>query len=346
MKKIVIGLSGGVDSSVAAYLLKEAGYDVYGVTMQTQKNGNDEMIADASKVAECLGIHYDVIDYSDVFKKVVEEYLVSEYLSGRTPNPCVKCNPHVKWASLLSYADKIGADKLATGHYADIIQLANGRYSIRMAASGIKDQSYVLAYLTQEQLKRTMMPLSKYEKSEIREIAKREGIPVAEKPDSQEICFIPDNDYAGYIHRESGTTDVAGNFVNTSGEIIGEHRGIIHYTVGQRKGLGTAFGKPMFVVEIKKETNEVVLGEGHEVFSPAFFAGDINYMGAESFRDGEEVIAKIRYAHKGTPCKVYNRDGGLWCEFDSPQRAITPGQTAVFYDNDGCILAGGDIRKY
>ena len=278
-KKVVVGMSGGVDSSVAAYLLKEQGYEVIGVTMQiwqsetkceVEKKGGCcgiSAVEDARRVAEVLDIPYYVMNFRTEFKRDVIDYFVREYRLGRTPNPCIACNRFVKWEALLERSLLLGAAYIATGHYAQVHCLENGRYALGLSKTAAKDQTYALYNLTQRQLSHTLMPIGAYEKPEVRAIAAAAGLPVAAKPDSQEICFVPDGDYARFIDESTGEPSAPGNFVDTAGQVLGQHRGITHYTVGQRKGLGIAFGEPRYVTALRPETNEVVLGTGEEVFS-------------------------------------------------------------------------------
>lgn len=352
---VVVGMSGGVDSSVAAYLLKEAGYNVIGVTMQIWQDETIDQqeeqggccglsaVDDARRVANQLEIPYYVMNFKEEFQENVIDYFVKEYQKGRTPNPCIACNRYVKWESLLKRSIAIGADYIATGHYARIDKLPNGRYAIKKSVTDSKDQTYALYNLTQEQLKRTLMPVGAYEKSRIREIASEQGLLIANKPDSQEICFVPDNDYASFIERETGIKEETGNFVYEDGEIIGPHKGISHYTIGQRKGLNIAAGHPVFVKEIRSETREVVIGDSNSVFSSLLKANNLNYMGAEQFFVGQQFNAKIRYSHKGELCTVVGLCAGvITLEFNNPVRAITPGQAVVFYEGD-YVLGGGTI---
>lgn len=359
MEKVVVGMSGGVDSSVTAYLLKKAGYDVIGVTMQIWQDEDETVmeenggccglsaVDDARRVANALEIPYYVMNFKNEFKRDVIDYFVEEYLQGRTPNPCIACNRYVKWESLLTRSLSIGADYIATGHYASVVKLENGRYALKKSVSDAKDQTYALYNLSQDQLSKTLMPLGDYTKDQIRAIAKDIGLLVANKPDSQEICFVPDNDYASFIAEYTGKNIEEGNFVDTSGKILGKHKGIIHYTVGQRKGLGIALGKPVFVLEIRPETNEVVIGTNDEIFTDHLYANRLNAMSVEKFQDGMEVTAKIRYNHSGSPCKLTMiSEDIIKCEFTEPQRAVTPGQAVVFYDGD--VVAGGGtiIHEY
>ena len=356
--KVVVGMSGGVDSSVAAYLLKQQGYEVIGVTMQIwQKEDNQTVeenggccglsaVEDARRVAQMLDIPYYVMNFREEFDRKVIRYFMREYLNGRTPNPCIACNRYVKWESLLQRSMQIGADYIATGHYARIEQLPNGRYAIRNSVTAAKDQTYALYNLTQEQLMRTKMPVGAYEKSQVRAIAEELGLYVAHKPDSMEICFVPDQDYARFIEENSGKKIPEGNFVTTDGKIVGRHRGITHYTVGQRKGLNLSMGKPVFVLEIRPETNEVVIGDGTEVYADRLICSDLNFMSVPDFPDDFPVVAKIRYNHRGTKAHV-RRIGADQAEviFEEPVRAVTPGQAVVFYDGE-YVAGGGTISQY
>lgn len=355
-KKVVVGMSGGVDSSVAAYLLKEQGYDVIGVTMQIwqdeeefvqEENGGCcglSAVDDARRVAQRLEIPFYVMNFKKEFKENVMDYFVREYLAGRTPNPCIACNRYVKWESLLRRSLEIGADYIATGHYAKVEQLANGRYAIAKSVTAAKDQTYALYNLTQEQLAHTLMPVGAYHKDEIRKIAEEIGLTVANKKDSQEICFVPDHDYAAFIEREAGDkVPGPGKFVDADGNVLGEHEGITHYTIGQRRGLKLAAGQRVFVTKICPKTNEVVLGGPKDVFTDTLEATQLNAMAVEELQDGMRLMGKIRYAHKGAMCTIEKLGADrIRCHFDEPVRAVTPGQAVVLYDGD-YVAGGGTI---
>lgn len=355
MSSVVVGMSGGVDSSVAAYLLKEQGYDVIGVTMQIWQDEDRDIqeenggccgltaVDDARRVAASLDIPYYVMNFKKEFRENVIDYFTGEYLNGRTPNPCIACNRYVKWEALLTRSLAIGADYIATGHYARVEQLPNGRYALRRSATLAKDQTYALYNLTQEQLSRTLMPVGGYSKDEIRKIASDIGLNVASKPDSQDICFVPDGDYASFIEETVGEKLPEGNFVTPDGKTLGKHKGIIHYTVGQRKGLGLALGHPAFVLEIRPETNEVVIGTYEESLTRTVRADRLNFMSVADLEHPARVFAKIRYNHKGAWCTA-ERTGPdeITCTFEEPQRAVTPGQALVLYDGE-YVMGGGTI---
>lgn len=354
-KKVLVGMSGGVDSSVAAYLLKEQGYEVIGVTMQIWQDDEEfiekeggccslSAVADARRVANKIGIPFYVMNFKDAFKRNVIDYFVDEYMEGRTPNPCIACNKFIKFSSFLDKAMAMGIDYVATGHYA-IIEKHNDRYIIKKSEDDKKDQTYALYNLTQFQLERTLMPCGQYKKSKIREIAKEIGLRVHNKKDSEEICFIPDNDHGRYIKNRFPNKVREGNFVDKQGNILGTHKGIVYYTIGQRKGLGIAFGKPMYVVDINPFRNEVVLGDLEDLLNTELIAKDTNYIPFDTLKEPMEVEAKIRYSQ--TPSKAIItpiEDGRVRVNFHEKQRAITKGQSVVFYKDD-LLIGGGTIEK-
>ncbi len=354
MEKVLVGMSGGVDSAVTALLLKQAGYEVVGITLRTwQSDDGSESrcceIDDAREVARRLNIEFFPVNCTLDFQSHVVDPFIKEYLRGMTPNPCVVCNKAVKWDKLLYYAAVVGAQKIATGHYASVIRLENGRYTVKTALHAEKDQTYMLYRLTQEQLAATLMPLGNYTKSEVRQMAKDAGLPVANKPDSQDICFIPDGSYADFIEKHADKGSVQeGNFVDSEGRVLGTHKGILHYTVGQRKGLGISLGYPAYVTEIRPKTNEVVIASEDALYRSEILCGDLNFLSISGLEKGQTLPCrvKIRYQHAGTTAKISLQDEDtLKISFDSPVRAATPGQSAVFYDEEDRVIGGGKILR-
>ena len=351
---VVVGMSGGVDSSVAAYLLKKQGYNVIGVTMQlwqeereTEEEGCCGLngAQDAKKVAAELDIPHYVLNFKNDFKENVVDYFIGEYLQGLTPNPCIACNRHIKWEALLAKALTLGADYIATGHYAKVTRHPEtGRFSLMLADTDSKDQTYALYNLTQYQLEHTLMPLGEYEKDDIRSIARELGLVVADKPDSQDICFVPDGDYAAFIERNAENIPGEGDFTDTDGKILGRHKGIIHYTLGQRKGLGIALGVPAYVCGIDTENNRVILGGNEDLFKNEVLVKNYNPMAFETPVREMRVMGKLRYSQKMSPCTIKAVDNKIECVFDEPQRAPSPGQAAVFY-KDGYVVGGGVIDR-
>jgi len=357
-KKVVLGMSGGVDSSVAAYLLQKEGYEVIGVTMNVWKKEGEEMIErkggccglsdieDARRIADKLDIEHHILNFRGDFQRKVVQNFIEEYKEGRTPNPCIACNRYVKWQSLLAKTILFEADFISTGHYATIIKNPiNGRFAIKISeGDGHKDQSYVLFNLSQEQLARSIFPIGKYSKDKIREMAKNIDVIMANKPDSQDICFIPDNNYGEFLEEQLDKIK-EGNFLDVNGNIIGRHKGIIYYTIGQRKNLGTSFGVPMYVKEIRPKSNEVVLASDSELFEKNLVAYDLNfmYLSKEEIGNDMEVYAKIRYSHTPSKAFISLKQDKIYGIFEEAQRAITKGQAVVFYDKEGHIIAGGTI---
>ena len=337
---VFVAISGGVDSAAAAILLKERGYNVRGVTLRLKPHDlADKDIEDAQAVADTLNIPLDVLDMREEFKKVTD-YFCNEYLEGRTPNPCVMCNPNVKLGKLLEYTLAQGGDLLATGHYANIVKDENGIYYIKRNPSS-KDQSYFLCGLNQHILSHVIFPIADLSKPEIRQLASDNNIPVAEKKDSQEVCFIPDNDYISFIEREFNPKATPGDFLSSGGEKLGTHSGIYKYTIGQRKGLG-AFGKPMYVLSIDAENNAVIIGDNNELFKEEIYIKDINFLSGKAPSNEFECEVKIRCAAR--PAKAILSLAGDMGKivFQEPQRAAAPGQTAAIYIDD-ILIGGGTI---
>ncbi len=355
--RVVVGMSGGVDSSVAAALLRDEGYEVIGVTMRIwQCNAEDERetaccslsaVHDATRVAEKLGIPFYVLDFRESFNAKVIDYFTAEYLQGRTPNPCIACNQHIKFGAFLDKARGLGAQYIATGHYSRIsFDEKKGRYLLLCGEDKKKDQSYVLYNLTQEQLARTLFPLGMYTKVQIRQVAKELGLSVADKAESQEICFITDDNYKGFISARVSADEIRpGPFLNTSGEVLGQHEGLPFYTVGQRKGLGLALGYPAYVVALDPASNSVIIGHLDENYQRSLRAAENNFIALEKLDGPLKVEARIRYKAAPapaviTPCK----DGRVEVRFAAPQRAITPGQSVVYYQGD-VVIGGGIIDE-
>lgn len=357
---VVVAMSGGVDSSAAAALLHEHGYRVIGITLNLwdyhASGGNVnfasgccsiDTIGDARAICHKLGVPHYVLDLKEVFDRSVQQDFIAEYFSGRTPNPCVRCNTFIKWGALLQQAENIGADLLATGHYARVARNpGSGRWVMRRAIDQNKDQSYALWGVRQAALARTIFPLGELTKPEVRDLAHSLGLKTAGKKESQEICFIPDNDYRRYLHEKAPAEALqvgAGEFVDTAGNPLGRHEGFPFYTVGQRKGLGLALGRPIFVTQIDSLTNTITLGDAEDLLHDGFVVTSVNWGAEYCPNDGREVICKIRYRDPGAAARLFAaEEHAVRVRFDAPQRAITPGQSAVFYDDD-VVIGGGVI---
>lgn len=353
MAKALIAMSGGVDSSVAAYIMKEDGYDCIGCTMKLYSNDDAGVpkdhtccslddVEDAKSVASRLGIPYYVFNFSDDFREKIICKFIDSYERGRTPNPCIDCNRFMKFEKLHERAKILGCDVIVTGHYARIYKEGE-KYVLKKALDETKDQSYVLYSMTQEQLAHTRFPLGEMKKSETRVIAEKCGFINAKKPDSQDICFVPDGDYARVIELNTGKTYPPGDFIDKDGNVLGKHKGIIHYTIGQRKGLGIAAAAPLYVLAIDVKNNTVTLGDGGDLFSREVSVEDFHFISGEAPTAPFRCAAKIRYRQKEQPATAYPAENGkMTVVFDEPQRAVTPGQAAVLYDGD-VVIGGGTI---
>ena len=360
--KVLVAMSGGIDSTVAALMLHKEGYEVVGITMKTwdyatsvgttgkKETGccNLDSFNDARMAAVQHGFPHFILDIRDEFGDFVIENFVEEYMAGRTPNPCVMCNTHIKWRALLKRADALGCDFIATGHYAQIHQHTNGRYFIRKGIDETKDQSYVLWGLQQDLLSRTLLPLGTYHKTEIRQMAHDFGYPeLAKKSESYEICFVPDNDYRGFLKRRvEGLEEKVngGNFIDKAGKVLGQHKGYPFYTIGQRKGLDIALGKPAFVTGIIPETNTVVLGDEEDLNRSEMKVAKVNWIKYDGITEGMEAITKIRYKDKGALSTLHTYENGINVRFYEYVKGIAPGQSAVFYEGDD-VIGGGIIQR-
>ena len=338
-KKVAVAMSGGVDSSLTAALLLQKNFDVVGVTMLLDDGAKN--ISDAKNICDFLGISHYVADFRQIFRDKVENYFVAEYLRGRTPNPCVRCNREIKFGALFDFATDLGADFLATGHYARII-FEDGRFKLKKAADIKKDQSYVLYNLTADKLARIILPLGDFSKVETRNLAEKLNLPVADKPDSQEICFVPNDDYKKFISERNPSAQAlqAGEIVDSSGKVLGSHNGVANYTIGQRKGLGIAAPNPLYVTKIDVANKKVVVGSNDNLFTKNLTASAPHWIYKPPLP--KNLQAKIRYGSKFAGCTVFEADNLLKVEFLEPQRAITAGQSIVFYDGDE-VLGGAII---
>ncbi|WP_304205503.1 tRNA 2-thiouridine(34) synthase MnmA [Peptostreptococcus russellii] len=348
-KRVLLGMSGGVDSTVAAYLLREEGYEVVGATMKlwVPENIENTAIVDAKKMADKLGLEHHVIDLEDKFKSTVVKHFIDGYYEGSTPNPCIFCNKHIKFDLMFDVADELGCQYIATGHYCRIIKNEEtSKYELIKAVTDKKDQSYMMYNLNQEKLSRILFPIGEYDKSEIREIAEKVGLEVYNKPDSQDICFIPDGDYEKFLEKYSGRKDKKGKFVDSKGNEIGNHQGITRYTIGQRKGLGITFGKPVYVIDINGKDNTVTLGVNNDLFKNELIARDVNFLdfSVKELDKPLEVQAKIRYSSSLSDALVTKIDNNrVKVVFKDSQRAITKGQSVVFYEGNK-LIGGGVIE--
>lgn len=341
-KEVLVAMSGGVDSSVAAALLLKKGYKVTGATMQIWSCTFQSSVNDAREVATKLKMPFHIFNFEEEFKKDVIEYFIQEYEKGRTPNPCIACNKHIKFEHFLEKALSMNIHYIATGHYARVIQ-KKGRYLLKKSKNRKKDQSYFLYNLTQQQLSHTLFPLGMYDKREIRNIAKSLELPTALKPDSQDVCFIENNDYTEFISSNSNITPQKGNIINKQGKILGEHNGLTHYTIGQRKGIRVPSKEALYVVDIDFEKNNLIVGGEEEIYAKELVATDINLITFDKLTKPMKVTAKIRYGGKEARATITPlSNGDISVLFKKKQRAITPGQSVVFYKGD-TVIGGGKI---
>lgn len=343
-KRVLLGMSGGVDSSVAAILLKNQGYEVIGVTLELLKESdkcNPTMYADAKNVCDTLGMPYYVFNYYSEFKKYVVQDFINCYSNCKTPNPCIECNKYIKFGIMYEKAKELGCNYIATGHYAKTeYSKEYNKWVLKKSKAGKKDQSYVLWNMPQELVEHVLFPLSDFEnKEQIREIAQKYNLKVANKPDSEDICFVPDGNYKKFLENNSNIKPKQGNIVNNKGEILGKHTGLYNYTIGQRKGLGISNKVPLFVLGFNKEKNEVIVGEEKELYKKEIIVTDINLVLVNEIKEPMEVEVKTRYSAKVAKATIIQEDKQIKVIFEEPQRAITPGQSAVFYKGD--ILVGG-----
>ena len=341
--KVLVGMSGGVDSSVCAKLLIDKGYDVSGMTLSLWEKEVDTSMADAKSVCDKMGIEHICFDLKSEFSNSVIKDFIDEYKAGNTPNPCIVCNRCIKFGEMLEKAEELGYQKIATGHYARVEKSNDGRYLLKRAKDISKDQSYVLYNLTQDKLSKVLFPLGDYTKSEIREIAVQNGFVNANRPDSQDICFVPDGDYATFIEKYDDFKSFSGDYVDINGNVLGKHKGVIHYTLGQRKGLGIALGKPQFVIDKNPVTNRVILGDEEHLFKTNVEVKNVNFIPFDTLDSEMRVTAKLRYRHNAASATIKPMENGnVMIIFDEPQRAASPGQSAVFYDGD-TVVGGGII---